>query len=781
MDKELGLVHVRLQTWAPFTCQVYANGHDYVARQPKKKGIAFAQADNAFAQLADAAAAQRCGDRFAKLPWPKILERYARQVNPLLHAELKGLSHYWVIDQAEYATDVCFVSKHALAGLLGRLLASALATFSPKKIFCCLGRKWHERFNGEVQTHYKSVREPGACTKHFMKRNWLKMYAKLGLLLRVETVINQPGEFKVLRDCRHRDGTTSLGWFAMCKGVGNLHHYQSHALACNQRDLAALAGVDDPTPGHDDLKKLTEPHRHQGRSYAGFNPAREAEVRLFAAVRAGDHIAQGFRNQDIRAALYAESAKEPPRQRHSAAVGRLLKRLQARGLAAKVPRSRRWRATDQGRRVMGDTLQTYRRYQTHAARVQQISTAETSPHLAGKVSGKTLWDHVLVDQGWGHRNIELGTRQRIEIENWIRRAENITGDRWSLTQAIALTGGDLRLGILAETSLTEEEARIIIRSAGREPWTADGNLSQEQLRRRNQFMARGILASRNPGTLEGVISLYRVCRDVNPAFFMFERGFQLASGREFMTGHEVSRVQAAVDVLTYLAILKGFSWAASTAAGGARAMSVGPHPTVPNATVFRFQGGGSVEIGPGWIRNAGELDAAFEAALAGRNVKLGMPEPTRPPSTPPPNPPPANPPPVPVEPRPLVTRGQLRSSPRGMGPRTGSLSRTTINDYKRQMLDGSLYADPRNKIAGYYDGQQLVVTDGHHRVQAAMELYEQTGNAYYLNELMRYSQRSYQLPSGIPGVGPLRLPGTLEGNAPPSGRTAGPFPPAAPQ
>ncbi len=367
VDQELGLMHVRLQTWAPFTCQVYVNGHDYVARQLKKKGIAFEQVDNAFVQLADPAAAQRCADRFAKLPWPKILERYARRVNPLLHAELKGLSHYWVIDQAEYATDVRFASKHALAGLFGRLLAFALLTFSPKKIFCYLGRKWHARFDGEVQTHYKSVREPGACIKHFMKRNWLKMYDKLGLLLRVETVINQPGEFKVLRDCQHRDGTTSLGWFAMCKGVGNLHHYQSHALACNRRYLEALAAVDDPTPGYDDLKKLTEPQRHQGRSYAGFNPAREQEVRLFAAVLAGDHIAQGFRNQDIRAALYTASRNDPLRQRHSAAVGRLLKRLQVRGLVVKVPRSRRWRVTDRGRRVMGDTLQTYRRYQTQAA------------------------------------------------------------------------------------------------------------------------------------------------------------------------------------------------------------------------------------------------------------------------------------------------------------------------------------------------------------------------------------------------------------------------------
>jgi hypothetical protein len=88
---------------------------------------------------------------------------------------------------------------------------------------------------------------------------------------------------------------------------------------------------------------------------------------LFAAVLAGDHIAQGFRNRDIRAALYTESRPDPQRQRHSAAVGRLLKRLQVRGFVVKVPRSRRWRVTDQGRRVMGDTLHTYRRYQTQVA------------------------------------------------------------------------------------------------------------------------------------------------------------------------------------------------------------------------------------------------------------------------------------------------------------------------------------------------------------------------------------------------------------------------------
>lgn len=367
VDKDLGLMHVRLQTWAPFTCQIYVNGHDYVWQKLKQRGLGFEKIDNAFVHLDDPQQAQRIANRFAKLPWPKILERYARLVNPLLHNELKHMSHYWVIDQAEFATDIRFTSKHALAGLFGRLLEFALLTFSPKKIFQYLGRKHHARFDGEVQTHYKSVREPGACIKHFMKKNWLKMYDKLGLLLRVETVINQPGEFKVYRECQHRDGSSSKGWYAMCKGVGNLHHYQSHALACNQRYLEALAAVDDPTPGYDDLRTLTEPKRKHGRSTAGFNPAREEDARLFAAVLAGDHVGKGFRNKDIRLALFAPVKNKRRQRRRSAAMGRLLKRLHVRGLVKKIPRTRLWRVTQKGRRLMGDTLRTYRRYSTQAA------------------------------------------------------------------------------------------------------------------------------------------------------------------------------------------------------------------------------------------------------------------------------------------------------------------------------------------------------------------------------------------------------------------------------
>src|ERR1700722_3225001 len=357
LDPQLGLIHVRLQTWAPFTLQVYANGHSWLTQQLVRLGMGFVLKDNAFTQLDEPTKVQRQADRFAKLDWPKILLRYARQVNPLLRKELACYKVRWVVDQAEFATDLLFQSPAALAGLYQKLLQFAALTFTPKDILGFLGRKWDRRFDGEVHTEVKTDRLLGTRIKHRMTRNWLKMYDKFGLILRVETVINRPKEFSVFRSRKHRDDTTSAGYFPMNKDVGSLIHYQEQALACNRRYLDALAIVDDPAPAYQQLRQLTEPKRVADRSSAGFNPARREDVRLFAAVLDGDHLARGFRNQDIRAALFGSTT--PTTTRQSAAVGRLLKRLHHRQWVAKIPRTRRWRVTETGRHLLSVAVKHY--------------------------------------------------------------------------------------------------------------------------------------------------------------------------------------------------------------------------------------------------------------------------------------------------------------------------------------------------------------------------------------------------------------------------------------
>ena len=41
LDPEFGLMYVRVQTWFPFTIQVYVNGHDWLARQMQRRRLGF--------------------------------------------------------------------------------------------------------------------------------------------------------------------------------------------------------------------------------------------------------------------------------------------------------------------------------------------------------------------------------------------------------------------------------------------------------------------------------------------------------------------------------------------------------------------------------------------------------------------------------------------------------------------------------------------------------------------------------------------------------------------
>ena len=234
------------------------------------------------------------------------------------------------------------------------------ANFSAKDILTFLGRRFHPRFDGEVLTQCQKDRWPGARIKHQMKNNWLKMYDKFGLVLRIETVINNPREFKVRR-LRTRAGRQEMAWCPMNKGVSNLYRYREVALAANERYLEALSVVDNPAPAYRQVEQLIEPVVLEGRSYAGFNPASVADVKLFGAVLDGNHLLRGFRNTDIRETLFGESESLQERRRQSAAVGRLLKRLHVRGLIAKVPRSRRWQVSRPGHQVLQAVMQLYHR------------------------------------------------------------------------------------------------------------------------------------------------------------------------------------------------------------------------------------------------------------------------------------------------------------------------------------------------------------------------------------------------------------------------------------
>jgi hypothetical protein len=361
LDPDCGLIHVRIQTWFPFTIQVYVNGHDWLAHQLLRRRLGFVQTDNAFTQLDDPAQAQQLADTFPKLDWCSVLDRWARVVNPLLAQPwLEGRGYRWVIDQAEFSTDLLFTSRPALAELYKRLVEHATLNLSAADILSFLGRRLHPRFDGEVLTDCKTDRLPGTRVKHRVKNNWLKMYDKFGLILRIETVINQPREFKVRRQ-RQRHGEPHMVWSPMNKGIANFYHYHDVARASNDRYLAALATVAMPCTTVRQLDRVQRPVAYQGRRRRALNVMSAAEQQLFRAVLSGSHRLNGFRSADIARVLFPIPARDrTERRRRTAQLSRKLQLLRAHRLIAAVPHSYRYQVTVLGEELMGAAI--YVRY-----------------------------------------------------------------------------------------------------------------------------------------------------------------------------------------------------------------------------------------------------------------------------------------------------------------------------------------------------------------------------------------------------------------------------------
>ncbi len=366
MDPEFGLIHVRIQTWFPLQLQVYLNGHEWLARKLARHGVRFTKQDNAFLWLEDFRRAQNFSDRFVSLDWVARLHRYARIANPLLKDLLAPMTYYWVTAQAEYSTDIVFKSQHQLDELVPRLLEHSTLHFGARDIMTFLGRKLHGNFEGEVVTDQRDPltqgRLPGRRVKHRMKQNWLKMYDKAGLIVRVETVINAPEEFRVRRRLRRRGRQVTL-WVPLRKSVVYLFRYREICLQSNSRYLNALAQVDDPTPGLRALDAITSRKQPlSARPVKAFNPLSRPDSQLFAALMSGEHALRGFANRDLRDKLTASafSIHDDPKK-GSSQVSRLLHRLHVHGLVAKIPRSRRWRVTAFGHNVMGTAVKLRQR------------------------------------------------------------------------------------------------------------------------------------------------------------------------------------------------------------------------------------------------------------------------------------------------------------------------------------------------------------------------------------------------------------------------------------
>lgn len=340
VDRDLGLCHVRVPTWAPFRLQFCMNGHNWLASRLKRHRIGYTLVDNAFTDIHDFERAQQIADRLRPITLHRKLDRFARQFCPAAAEFAAG--YHWSLMQIEYATDIVFKSRDDLSPLFDHLARTAVHAVRAEHVATFLGRKLDPRYLGEVGNDF-NTRIQGTRIRHHMGQAALKMYDKFGHILRIETVANDVSFFKHHRTVEHRDGSREAKLAPVKKSLYSLSVVATLFRASNRRYLAFLSSLDDDTSGRQDLERLSRPASDDKRSYRGLNFFDSGDRALLISLTRGEFNLRGFQVRDLRRVLGHLSGPQLSRQ---------VRRLRMHHLIKKVRGTYRYHLTKLGRRVI---------------------------------------------------------------------------------------------------------------------------------------------------------------------------------------------------------------------------------------------------------------------------------------------------------------------------------------------------------------------------------------------------------------------------------------------
>jgi hypothetical protein len=355
VDRQFGFMGARLQSWLPCETQVWINGREWLARRLDRKGIAYRRHDNCFPWIEDFPAAQRLFNQMQRTQWIRGLNRILSRLCPEYTKRLDGHACYWTAFQTEWATDVCFDSRETLRDLYRPLVRGAITALGCDDVLRFLKKR--ADFGGEVDSNFRR-REEGVRVKHYAGGNSVKAYDKAETVLRIESTINQPGQFRVYR-AKQGDEQGPKAWRPLRKTVVDLHRRAQVSQQINNRYEQALASLDTTREVIDLVAPICRPIRRKGIRYRGLRPWSEEDRCLLKAISRADYLPAGFTNRHIAGDLYpGKRGDKRQRARIASRVSYRLRLLRCHGLIRKVKNQRRYQVTTRGRQILPAILAT---------------------------------------------------------------------------------------------------------------------------------------------------------------------------------------------------------------------------------------------------------------------------------------------------------------------------------------------------------------------------------------------------------------------------------------
>ena len=358
-DEEFGWMFLKIQTWFPYNVQIYINGREYLSKQLDKHGIKYKKYFNSFSYIEDYEKAQEIADKLLNKKLSDSFNSILKPFHCLLDDITSTMNHsyYWCIDQCEYATDINFKTREDLSSFYKTLVESTYFAFSSEDIYSFFGRKVSDinKFSkGEIVSDLRH-RYQGYRIKFKINSNQIKMYDK-GTNLRIEVTINNPKDFKIIKETETITSTgetsTQKKWLPMGKSITNLYRYVEISKSIINRYIEALPTIDTSSVTLKTFTQLSKRKEVKKRVYSAFNIFDEDTLRLFRCIAKGEYLIRGFDNKLIRKELY----DDPDCKRNINRTTRLLSKLRAHGVIKKVAKKNRYYLTTTGRKTLSTIL-----------------------------------------------------------------------------------------------------------------------------------------------------------------------------------------------------------------------------------------------------------------------------------------------------------------------------------------------------------------------------------------------------------------------------------------
>lgn len=343
VDGDFGPFFLKFCTYFPYNAKLCLNGHEYLKRQLRRKGIGFEALDNGLLSCEDPKRAQAICDGLSAEKIDALLRKWLRKLpHPFTGKDRQAGYRYQVsILQAEFSLTQVLDRPVSGRVFFENVIRENLDIGRPSQVQLIFERRVNRRTPGRFRT--RVITEGVIPSLHVdYKNSRIKQYHKEGRALRTETTINNTRDFGIGKQLKNLPALREVGFRA------------------NRRLLDVQTVSQDCAIGEQAFDRVVQPIEVGGQRASALRFGDPRVQALFTVLTLFSLNLRGFTNQEMRPLLAQLLGLDPAHY----PVGRMtydLRRLRLHGIIQRIPRSHRYQLTPDGLRISLFFTRTYAR------------------------------------------------------------------------------------------------------------------------------------------------------------------------------------------------------------------------------------------------------------------------------------------------------------------------------------------------------------------------------------------------------------------------------------